>query len=184
MTFNSIFDPQNISLVVAIIVSLIILVLALSVVRAIWRNDIKLDYLLSESTSQHSASGTIEAPKASLSRFQFLVFTFVIAGLYLVLSLETGTLIDIPESALVLIGISSVTYAAGKAMNGKPPEIKTPADKDGTSQPPSTPTASEKASEAAQAAAAAEQAANHALTAAREAKAAAAAAGALAQPMP
>jgi hypothetical protein len=31
--------------------------------------------------------------KASLSRFQFLLFTFVIAGLFLLLSIEAGTFV-------------------------------------------------------------------------------------------
>ena len=119
----SIFDPQFISRLVAIVVSIIILALAAAVIRAIWRNDIDLNHLLSESPQAGAAPD--EVPKASLSRFQMLVFTFVVAGLYLVLSLETGTLIDIPEGTLALIGISSGTYVLGKVISGQKP----PADK-------------------------------------------------------
>lgn len=127
----SIFDPQFISRLVAIVVSIIILALAAAVIRAIWRNDINLNHLLSE--SPHAGAPPDEVPKASLSRFQMLVFTFVVAGLYLVLSLETGTLIDIPEGTLTLIGISSGTYVLGKVISGqKPTPPATPAQ----SQPP------------------------------------------------
>jgi len=54
--------------------------------------------------------------KASIARFQFLVFTFVIAGLYLLLCIEAGTFVDIPTNVLGLLGISGGTYAVGKAV--------------------------------------------------------------------
>jgi len=54
--------------------------------------------------------------KASLSRLQFLIFTFVIAGLYLILSLEAGQLIDVPSSALGLLGISGGSYIVSKGI--------------------------------------------------------------------
>lgn len=109
--------PQFIALVVAVVVCFIVLALAFMVIRAIWTDQINLKYLLSESSVAHPGTAPEEPPKASLSRFQFLVFTFVIAGLYLVLSLETGALVNVPEGTLVLLGISGVTYAAGKAMS-------------------------------------------------------------------
>jgi len=34
-----------------------------------------------------------DSDKASLSRFQFLIFTFVVAGLFLLLSIESGTFV-------------------------------------------------------------------------------------------
>lgn len=110
--------PQVIALVVAIAVSLIVLSLAATVIRAIWTERISLTHLLAESSSD---TPTGSSGKASLSRFQALVFTFVIAGLYLVLSLETGTLINVPEGTLLLLGISSGTYVLGKAMSGTKP---------------------------------------------------------------
>lgn len=67
---------------------------------------IDLSTLLSESGNN----------KASLSRLQFLLFTFVIAGLYLILSLEAGQLIDIPSSALGLLGISGGSYIVSKGI--------------------------------------------------------------------
>ncbi len=68
-------------------------------------NRISLDDLLEE------ANG-----KASLSRFQLLLFTFVIAGLYLLLSIESGTLIDIPTNVLGLLGLSSGSYLISKGV--------------------------------------------------------------------
>jgi hypothetical protein len=73
-------------------------------------NTISLADLLSEPTG-----------KASMSRFQLFVFTLVIAGLYLVLSLENGQLIEIPNGVLGILGISGGSYLISKgiAKNGK-----------------------------------------------------------------
>jgi hypothetical protein len=57
------------------------------------------------------------ATKASLSRFQFLIFTFVIAGLYLLLSIEAGTFVDIPGNVLGLLGISGGTFLVSKGVS-------------------------------------------------------------------
>jgi hypothetical protein len=54
--------------------------------------------------------------KASLSRFQFLIFTFVFAGLFLILCIEAGTFVDIPTNVLALLGISSGSYVLSKAL--------------------------------------------------------------------
>ena len=120
--------PYDLSLIVATIVSIIILLLALSVVWEIWRGRLDLAYLLSEPAEK----GGDGKPKASLSRFQFLVFTFVIAGLYLVLSLEAGTLIDVPNGALMLLGISGGSYLISKYSKGvgtsSNPEEETPSE--------------------------------------------------------
>ena len=78
--------PYALSLIVAIVVSIIILLFGVAVVWQIWTKNIDLAFLLSEPVDK----GGDDKPKASLSRFQFLVFTFVIAGLYLVLSHRSG----------------------------------------------------------------------------------------------
>jgi hypothetical protein len=54
--------------------------------------------------------------KASVARFQLLLFTFVIAGLYLTLSLEAGYLIEIPNQVLGLLGISGASYVVSKGI--------------------------------------------------------------------
>lgn len=56
------------------------------------------------------------APKASLSRLQLLLFTFVIVGLYLALCLEAGQLLDIPNQLLGMLGISGGSYVVSKGI--------------------------------------------------------------------
>lgn len=109
--------------------------------RIWWTNQIDLSGLLSEPTTtttspaldasgaplapvpnpsggapQQQTTTTIVQGKASLSRFQMLIFTFVIAGLYLTLCLEAGSLIDIPNQVLGLIGISGGTLVISKGI--------------------------------------------------------------------
>lgn len=85
----------------------VIVLFAALVLWKIFNNRIDLSNLLSESVDG----------KASLSRFQFLIFTFVIAGLYLTLCLETGSLLDVPNGVLMLLGISGGGYVVSKGMN-------------------------------------------------------------------
>ncbi|HEY9104564.1 hypothetical protein [Chitinimonas sp.] len=54
--------------------------------------------------------------KASISRFQLFVFTLVISGLYLALSIEAGQLIDVPNGALTLLGISGGSFLISKGI--------------------------------------------------------------------
>jgi hypothetical protein len=79
----------------------------------IFMNRIRLDGLLLEPPAPGE---TTRAAKASLSRFQFLIFTFVIAGLYLLLSIEAGMFIEIPTNVLGLLGISGGTFLISKAV--------------------------------------------------------------------
>jgi hypothetical protein len=116
-----------ISAAVAIAVALIIIAMALAVVKALFDGTIRLTYLLAEPAdprAQAAAQGgdgvavpqPPETPKASLSRFQLLIFTFVIAGVYLVLCLESGTFVPIPQNVILLLGVSGSTYAASKGI--------------------------------------------------------------------
>jgi len=65
-----------------------------------------------------------DSTKASLSRFQFLLFTFVIAGLFLLLSIESGAFVNVPNSVLALLGISAGSYTVSKGiqLNGPGPK--------------------------------------------------------------
>jgi len=92
-----------------VILSAILLAFALMVLGKIWKGTIKLDGLLAEEGQGDT--------KASLSRFQFLIFTFVIAGLYLLLSIEAGTFVDIPVNVLALLGISGGSYVLSKSVS-------------------------------------------------------------------
>lgn len=128
-----------ISVGVAIGIGLVIVAMALAVIRALFNGTIDLKYLLSESASpvpQAMAQANNvpvagdavpvagdpapvappETPKASASRFQMVIFTFVIAGVYLVLCLESGTMLDIPQNVIWLLGVSGGTYAASKVI--------------------------------------------------------------------
>ena len=105
-------SPQDIAYIFAAAIALIILGFAAVVLYLILSGRIPLVGLLSEP----SVPGDKNGPKASLSRFQFLIFTFVIAGLYLVLSLESGNFVDIPDSVLVLLGISGGSYLISKGV--------------------------------------------------------------------
>jgi hypothetical protein len=85
--------------------------LCLMLLIKMWRNEINLCSLLEEANGQ-----------ASMSRFQLLVFTLVVAvGVFLSI-LHTLTLPDIPNSILILLGISASTYAAGKGITFSRPE--------------------------------------------------------------
>jgi hypothetical protein len=107
-------NPQNISLISFAIISAILLLFAFVVLWKISKGDISLNGLLAEPPQ---AGKTVDTAKASLSRFQFLIFTFVIAGLYLLLSIEAGTFVEIPQNVLYLLGISGGTYVVSKVAN-------------------------------------------------------------------
>jgi hypothetical protein len=112
--------PQTIALITYFFLALILLLFAFAVLWAIWSGRISLDGLLTELPA---AGGKVEDAKASLSRFQFLIFTFVVAGLFLMLSIEGGDFAKIPDNVLALIGISGGTYVVSKGVtksgNGK-----------------------------------------------------------------
>ena len=55
---------------------------------------------------------------ASLSRLQFLIFTFVFASGILYLTLKNAAFPAIDEGVLMLLGISGATYALGKTLDG------------------------------------------------------------------
>ena len=96
-----------------LIISIIILLFAFLVLWKIYKNEISLNDLLAEPPPPGQTTGEL---KASLSRFQFLIFTFVIAGLFLMLSIEAGTFVEIPTNVLALLGISGGSYVVSKAV--------------------------------------------------------------------
>jgi hypothetical protein len=97
------------------------------IIVEIIRGNIDLSGLLSEKTDQ--------GMKASMSRFQLLVFTFVIGlSLFLLVTAsvdpkdpKAGKFPDIPANVLALLGISASTYGvskgiqAGSKNGGTPP---------------------------------------------------------------
>lgn len=101
---------STIALVIAIAITVIILGIAFVIFWKIWTDKIDLSRLVSE------ADG-----KASLSRLQFLLFTFVIAGVYLLLCIESGTFVQVPQSVLGLLGISGGSYIVSKGIQKSKP---------------------------------------------------------------
>jgi hypothetical protein len=93
-------------------------VLALVAVYRLLKGD-RLEGLILES----------DGSKASLSRLQALIFTFAVAGLFMVFSLDIGDFIEIPESVLGLLGISGGTYLISKGIS-KPDVAKNPPRKE------------------------------------------------------
>lgn len=89
----------------AIVVAIVLVAFAGAVVVLLLRGKIDIHNLIAE------ADG-----KASLSRFQFLLFTFVVAGLYFLLCVEAGTLIEVPASVLGILGISASGYVLSKGV--------------------------------------------------------------------
>jgi uncharacterized membrane protein len=83
----------------------------------LWKLFQNKDSLVGLITELPKTGNPDEKPKASLSRFQFLIFTFVVAGLYLLLSIEAGTFVEIPANVLILLGISGGSYVTSKMVS-------------------------------------------------------------------
>ena len=98
---------ENAVNIFVIVLAIIFLGFFAIIVWKIIKNEIDLKLLVSEGDG-----------KASLSRFQLLLFTFVVAGLFLVLSLEAGQFIEIPSGVQVLLGISGGSFVISKAVGG------------------------------------------------------------------
>ena len=106
--------PFNIALWGFVLLGSILLGFAAIVLWKIFTGDIDISRLISEPSTD--PTNPFETQKGSLSRFQFLIFTFVIAGLYTVLCIESGTLIEIPDSVLILLGISGGSFVISKGI--------------------------------------------------------------------
>ena len=92
----------------------VVVLFAAAVLYQIGTGSIPLTGIITEPEDIRGEDG---APKASLARFQFLIFTFVVAGLFLMLSIEAGQMVDVPNNVLVLIGLSGTGYLAGKVVS-------------------------------------------------------------------
>ena len=94
----------------------------LAIIIMIFVGKIDLKYLVSETNHD-----------ASMSRFQLLIFTFVIAIAVFRLVELKGVLPEVPNGILTLLGISASTYAVGKGISYSDPAGVTPRP-----QPPPT----------------------------------------------
>lgn len=111
-------NAQHIAILGYVAFSTVIIAFAAAVLFAIVNGSVSLYGIISEpDTTSTLCNGK---PKASLSRFQFLVFTFVVAGLFLMLSIKAEEFVDIPNSVLMLIGLSGGGFIISKAVGHKP----------------------------------------------------------------
>ena|SRR5207249_4748703 len=115
-------DPNFhfLALVMGWIVTVLVAAFAIAIIYKMLKGDINLMYLIA------GAEGD-----ASLSRFQFLIFTFVIAlGLFLIiLSANPPSFpATIPGGILALLGISGGSYVTAKAVdaNASKPQVVIP----------------------------------------------------------
>ena len=94
---------QAIGWIIAVLVGLF----GLAILWLIARREINLQKLISEANGD-----------ASLSRFQFLIFTFVIAlsFFYVVVKSDDATLPSIPGEIIGLLGISGGSYVISKGI--------------------------------------------------------------------
>jgi hypothetical protein len=99
---------STIALIGFVVLIVILLGFALMVFLKIISGEINLSQIVCEPDG-----------KASLSRFQFLIFTFVVAGLFLLLTIESGGFVEIPETVLGLLGISGGSFVVSKAVGGQ-----------------------------------------------------------------
>jgi uncharacterized BrkB/YihY/UPF0761 family membrane protein len=124
-------DPNFhlLALVMGWIVTVLIAAFALAIIYKMVKGEINLMYLIA------GAEGD-----ASLARFQFLVFTFVIAlGLFLIILSETPPKFPdtISGGVLALLGISGGSYVTAKAVDAN--ASKPPATQVVVTPPPSGP---------------------------------------------
>lgn len=113
--------PADIALVGFAAFSAVVVSFAAAVLWQIIDGKIDLSGIISEPDKVATVN---QKPKASLARFQFLIFTFVVAGLFLMLSIEAGSFVNIPDNVLMLIGLSGGGFIVSKAVghgkgNGK-----------------------------------------------------------------
>jgi hypothetical protein len=91
--------------------------LAGTVIWYIWTGKIDLSYLIAEANHE-----------ASMSRFQLLIFTFVVAiGMFELIEKNSPPAFpEIPQGVLTLLGISATTYAVGKGISYSQPQTLIP----------------------------------------------------------
>lgn len=118
---------STLGLVIGWILTGFIGLLAVMILIKIWTGDIDLNYIISD-----------ENGWASLSRFQFLIFTFVVAMslFYLIVANTPPQYPVIPKEILALLGISGGSYVVSKGIQssrdvsmteaGETPEVKDP----------------------------------------------------------
>ncbi len=98
---------EILGLAIGWIITIFIGMLAFIIIVKVWKGDIDLNYIISD-----------ELGYASLSRFQFLIFTFVVAMslFYLIVIGQPPKYPIIPSEILALLGISGGSYVLSKGI--------------------------------------------------------------------
>src|ERR1700737_2238822 len=97
---------SNLSLIIGVALCAFVIALEAIILWLILRGNIDLSRLISEPNGD-----------ASMSRFQLLIFTFVVTlCLFLIVAGHPGNFPDIPGSVLALLGISASSYTVSKAI--------------------------------------------------------------------
>ncbi len=112
----------------------IIFLFGFMILAAIASGKIDISRILEEKSPGGGSGGG-----ASMSRFQLLIFTFVIAVSLFIIVVNTGDFPDkIPPEVLTLLGISATTYAVSKGIQAGARSNDQSAD-DGDKHDPSKP---------------------------------------------
>ena len=100
---------DTLRIVVGWVVVVFVAALAATILYKIWMDQIKLNMLL----------GNDQDGDASMSRFQLLIFTIVVAlsFFYLVTAPSAEGLPDVPGSVLTMLGISGSAYLVAKGID-------------------------------------------------------------------
>ncbi|HXS95084.1 MAG TPA: hypothetical protein VN736_10795 [Candidatus Limnocylindrales bacterium] len=99
-------DPmQHLKVLAAYVALILVFFFGLMILVAMVRGRIDLSKLISEQ------DGT-----ASISRFQLLIFTLVIALSMIFMLASTSSFPELPNQALILLGISASTYGVSKGI--------------------------------------------------------------------
>lgn len=106
---------MNAETVIIWVTVLVFFGIGLAVIYALFKCKERLCEFLLETGERDPGTGEREH-KGSLSRLQLIIFTFIIAGLLLTLSLEAGAFVTIPDNLLYLLGISVGGYGLGKGV--------------------------------------------------------------------
>ena len=99
---------DDLTLAAGCVILAIISALAFAVLLNIFNGKIDLSALISEK------DGPLN--EASMSRFQFLIFTFVIAASLFLIVASSKTFPPVPQGVLVLLGISGSSYLVSKGI--------------------------------------------------------------------
>jgi hypothetical protein len=103
-------DPtKKVQLALAYGMLVLLFLFGFFVIAAIATGKIDIAQLLSETNGESS--------KASMSRFQLLIFTFVIGTSFFLVVLCNCELPKVPDQVLMLLGISATTYGVGKGIS-------------------------------------------------------------------